>query len=184
MSKLLKRTLFILVGIIVIGFLGMRILKSNTKKHSPEETITHVSKQTNFTVFYNRPFKKGRVIFGELIPFGEVWRTGANEPTTFTTDKNVLIDGSELKAGTYTIWTIPNKTSWKIIFNSKLYGWGVNFDGSIARKPEYDTLTIEVPALPLLNEVEQFSIYFENASNFTIMYLAWDKTVVAVPIKV
>ncbi len=185
MPKLLKKIVFILIGILIVGFAGMYIMKLNTKKHSPEETVTHTAKDATFTVFYNRPSKKNRVIFGELVPYGEVWRTGANEATTFTTDKDIMVDGTTLKAGTYSLWTIPNQGSWKVIFNSGEYSWGVNFrDGKAQRNPKLDALMVEVPVQPLLNIVEQFSIYFENANDFTIMYPAWDRTAVAVPIKI
>ncbi len=183
MSKYLKRTLIILIGIIAIGFLSMSVLKSLTKKHSPEQTITHKSQDASFTVFYNRPYKKGRKIFGDLVPFDQVWRTGANEATLFKTDKDILVDGTLLKAGTYSLWTIPGQNSWKVIFNSYEYDWGVKFmDGSPTRDPKYDVLTIEVPVQHLLNVIEQFSIYFQEANNFTIMYLAWDQTAIAIPI--
>ncbi|MBQ0735668.1 DUF2911 domain-containing protein [Aquimarina celericrescens] len=184
MPKLLKRSVLILLSLILIGFTGMYFLKQNTKKHSPEETITHNAKDATITVFYNRPYKKDREIFGNLVPFGQVWRTGANEATMLTTNKDLMIDGTSLKAGIYTLWTIPNPESWKIIFNSKEYSWGVNMDGTVKRDPSYDALTIEVPTIPLLNTKEQFSIYFENANDFTIMYLAWDRTAVAIPIRV
>ncbi|MFD2565339.1 DUF2911 domain-containing protein [Aquimarina rubra] len=183
MTKLLKRSLILIIGIVIIGFTGRFILKSNTKKHSPEQTVTHSSNEANFTVFYNRPFKKDREIFGDLVPFDQVWRTGANEATTFTTDKDILVDGSLLKTGTYTLWTIPGQNSWKVIFNNNKYNWGVSFmDGSPSRDPKHDALTIEVPVQRLLNTVEQFSIYFQEANNFTIMYLAWDQTAIAIPI--
>lgn len=184
MPKLLKRIIFILLGLLIIGFAGMYFIKQNTKKHSPEEIVTHTAKNATFTVFYNRPYKKDREIFGKLVPYNEVWRTGANEATTFTTDKDILVDGTTLKAGTYTLWTIPNPESWKVIFNSKEYGWGVGMDGTSKRDPEFDVLTVEVPTMPLLNSIEQFSIYFENANEFTILYLAWDRTAIAVPIKI
>ncbi|AXT63292.1 DUF2911 domain-containing protein [Aquimarina sp. AD10] len=184
MSKLLKRTIIVLISLLVIGVSTVYILRQNTKKHSPEQTITHIANDATFTIFYNRPYKKGREIFGKLIPFGEIWRTGANEATTFTTNKDIMVDGTILKAGTYTLWTIPNLKSWKVIFNSKTYNWGVNMDGTVKRDDQFDVLTIEVPTQPLLNEIEQFSIYFENANDFTILYLAWDRTAVAVPIKV
>ncbi|WP_103865589.1 DUF2911 domain-containing protein [Aquimarina sp. I32.4] len=183
MTKLLKQTAFIVLGLVIIGFAGMYFLKQNTKKHSPEETITHTAKGTDFTVFYNRPYKKGRVIFGDLVPFDQVWRTGANEATTFTTNKDIQVDGTILKSGTYTLWTIPNPKSWKVIFNSKKYDWGVHMNGTAKREAEFDVLTVEVPAHPLLNIVEQFSIYFEDMNEFTTMYIAWDRTVIAVPIK-
>ncbi|MBW1295574.1 DUF2911 domain-containing protein [Aquimarina litoralis] len=184
MSALLKRSLFFLIGFIIICIASFFVLKNNTKKHSPEETVTHVSNEATFTVFYNRPFKKGREIFGALVPFDQVWRTGANEATTFTTDKKILVDGSELNAGTYTLWTIPGKQSWKVIFNEEQYNWGVSLtNGEPARNPEKDVLIIEVPVQHLLNVIEQFSIYFQEANNFTIMFLAWDQTGIAIPIK-
>jgi hypothetical protein len=68
------------------------------------------------------------VIFGGLVPYGEVWRTGANEATTFTTNQDLLVDGSFLAAGKYTLWTIPGPESWKVIFNSKMYPWGIDTD--------------------------------------------------------
>ncbi|MHA7058215.1 DUF2911 domain-containing protein [Aquimarina sp. M1] len=183
MSKLLKKLLIIIFGVVIIGFAGVFILKSNTKKHSPEQTITHHTKKANFTIFYNRPSKKGRKIFGGIVPFDQVWRTGANEATTFTTDQDILVDGTLLKSGTYTLWTIPGQNSWKVIFNDHQYNWGVDFrDGSPSRDPKYDILTIEVPVQRLLNVVEQFSIYFQEANSFTIMYIAWDQTAIAVPI--
>ncbi len=184
MPKLVSRILWIISGIIIIGLLSMYFIKQNTKKHSPEETITHIVKDATFTVFYNRPYKKNREIFGNLVPYGKVWRTGANEATTFTTNKDIMVDGTKLKAGTYTVWTIPNPKSWKFILNNKEYSWGVNMDGSVKHDPEYDVLTIELPSQPLLNVVEQFSIYFEDANDFSIMYLAWDRTFIAVPIKI
>ncbi len=161
------------------------IVRSSTKKHSPEQTIIHTStRNATYTVYYNRPYKKGRVIFGELVPYGQIWRTGANEATTFNTDKDVLVDGTTLKAGKYTLWTIPNKKSWKIIFNGYQYDWGVHLiDGTPSRDPEYDVLTLEVPVQPLPNVVEQFSIYFQEANDFSIMHLAWDQTAISIPIK-
>ena len=185
MSKSVKKTLVIIFGIISIALIVRTIIRSYTKQHSPEQTVTHTTEKANFTVFYNRPYKKKRKIFGELVPYGQVWRTGANEATTFTTDIDIMVDGSILKSGTYSLWTIPNKNSWKIIFNGEDYDWGVSMiDGTPSRDPEYDVLTLEVPVQPLLNVVEQFSIYFQDASDFTIMYLAWDQTAVAVPLKI
>ncbi len=184
MPKLLKQIVLILLGLVTIGVLGMFFIKQNTKKHSPEETITHTVEDATFTIFYNRPYKKGREIFGSLIPYNEVWRTGANEATTFTTTKNIMVDGTILKAGTYSLWTIPNPKSWKVIFNNKQYDWGVHMDGTAKRDTMFDDLVIEVPTQPLLNIVEQFSIYFEDANDFTILYMAWDRTAIAVPIKI
>ncbi len=102
-----------------------------TKAYSPEETVTYEENSLDLEVFYNRPYKKDRVIFGGLVPYGQVWRTGANEATTFSTNEDLLIDGSTLEAGKYTLWTIPMENSWKVIFNSKMYPWGINLDQNL-----------------------------------------------------
>ncbi|WP_246849166.1 DUF2911 domain-containing protein [Aquimarina sp. U1-2] len=173
-----------LVSVVLIAIGGFYFLKQHTKKYSPEETIEHTIKDATITIFYNRPYKKDRKIFGGLVPFGEVWRTGANEATTFTASSDLVIDGTLLKKGTYTLWTIPNPSSWKIIFNSKPYHWAVHIDGTLQYESEFDVLTIEVPVMPLFNRKEQFSIYFESANDFSLLYLAWDRTAVAIPIRV
>lgn len=183
MIRTVKRTLLgfiIVIGTILISYV---IFKTNTKSFSPEETITFESEALTLEVFYNRPYKKDRDIFGALVPFDQVWRTGANEATTFFTNKTIFIDGSVLEPGTYTLWTIPKKDSWKVIFNSKLYPWGITPDGQPSREEEFDILTIEVPVNKLKEPVEQFTIHFIELHDFIIMTLSWDKTMIRIPIK-
>ncbi|UZH55442.1 DUF2911 domain-containing protein [Salinimicrobium tongyeongense] len=172
--------LFIVLGVVMLTYI---IYKNNTKSFSPEDTVEFSSGDLQLEVFYNRPYKKGREIFGGLVPYNEVWRTGANEATTFTTTKDVLIDGSPLRAGTYTLWTIPSRDSWKVIFNSEMYPWGITADKVPSRIPEYDVLTIEVPVRRLKTTVEQFSIIFEEEREFINLNLAWDKTLIRIPIR-
>jgi hypothetical protein len=114
--------------VLLLGLLVVFILRYTTKAHSPEDIAVYNQNDLKLEVFYNRPYKKDREIFGNLVPFNEVWRTGANEATTFETNQDILVDGSLLKAGKYTLWTIPMEDSWKIMFNSKMYPWGINLD--------------------------------------------------------
>ncbi len=183
MGKFLKWTLISLVlvaGVLVIAF---NILKSNTKKHSPEQVVEFKQNDLELSVFYNRPYKNEREIFGSLVPYGEVWRTGANEPTTFTTNKSISIDGQKLPAGTYTLWTIPNSDKWKVIWNSKDYGWGISaFNQKASRKAEYDVLTADEPVKPTAKTVEQFTISFKKGSPI-LFVLEWDDTRIEVPIE-
>lgn len=174
-----------LVGLLI--FLGVAlavyfVVKVQTKAYSPEDTVTYVQGNLELEVFYNRPYKKDRVIFGGLVPYGEVWRTGANEATTFSTNSDILIDGSLLPAGKYTLWTIPGPDSWKVIFNSEMYPWGITTKGEPYRDPAFDVLTLELPVNTSYNSTEQFSIFFEEANNFILMMLAWDRTVISIPI--
>lgn len=173
--------LTIVVIAIIVG--GVLLWRYATKARSPEDTSVYSEGSLEMEVVYNRPNKKGRVIFGELVPYGEVWRTGANEATTFSTNKNIFVDGSELKEGTYTLWTIPQKDSWKVIFNSKMYPWGINLDKVASREPDFDALVLEVPTYKLQDTLEQFSIYFEKSNDLILLNLAWEATKVVVPIK-
>jgi hypothetical protein len=185
MSKFKKRFFWIfgilLVIILLFRFVIGPIIKTQTKKHSPEQHITHHQEDLELKVFYSSPSKKGRVIFGELIPYGEVWRTGANEASTFTTNKDLMIDGKELPKGTYSLWTIPGEDSWQVIFNSEMYGWGVKYtDQTASRDPKTDVLLVTVSASKSLTVTESFTISFFEAEEATIMVLAWDTAVVPV----
>ena len=184
MPKALKIA-FIVIGLLVIVFIaGFYIMKANTKKHSPEDLVIYEQDDVQIEVFYNRPYKKGRDIFGGLVPYDEVWRTGANEATTFKTNKDLNIEGSTLKSGKYTLWTIPGETSWVIIFNKKMYSWGVSFsDGKASRVEQFDVLKVEVPISKNLKPVEQFTIYFDEQFGNINMFLAWDDIVVPVSIQ-
>jgi hypothetical protein len=189
MNKL-KRILLWLVGSIgiltLIFFLIVSpILKKNTKKFSPEHNVVYTQGDLQIDVFYCSPSKKGRKIFGGLVPYGEVWRTGANEATTFTTNKDLIIDGKKLVTGNYSIWTIPEKDSWTIIFNNKMYNWGIKRgSGKAARDSDFDALTTEAKVSRSLTTNESFSITLnEIEPGTTVMLFSWDNVVVPLEIK-
>lgn len=183
MKKFFKWLLIISVGLAVLLFVTFRVLRSQTKKHSPEDRVEFAQNGVELSVFYNRPYKKGREIFGKLIPYSEVWRTGANEPTTFSSNKDLKIGNNLLPAGEYTLWTIPNETSWTVIFNSKQYGWGVRVkDGKASREEEHDALTIDVPVKAVNEIVDQFTISFADEDQLQLV-LSWDTVKIEVPIR-
>ncbi|MDX2305892.1 MAG: DUF2911 domain-containing protein [Microscillaceae bacterium] len=182
MKKIIIRV-FIGLGILaVVLFIAFQILISNTKKHSPEDTVVFKQGDTEMTVFYCKPSKKGRVIFGELVPYKEVWRTGANEATTFTTNKALKIGDKTLEAGKYTIWTIPDEKEWTVIFNKKQYGWGVGFNQKASRDPESDVIQFKTPVEKQESVTEQFTISFEKGDQVNLN-LAWDQVKVSVPME-
>ncbi|WP_373059784.1 DUF2911 domain-containing protein [Zunongwangia sp. H14] len=183
MKPVLKTATKLVAGIAVLTLIIVFVLRYNTKAHSPEDTIQYEDNGFKMEVFYNRPYKKGREIFGGLVPYGEVWRTGANEATTFETNKDILVDGSLLKAGKYTLWTIPGVDSWKVIFNSHMYPWGINVDKSAYRDPQYDALILEIGVDKLQEDVEQFTIFFTKSNDLIFMILTWENTSVPIPIK-
>jgi|SRR5690554_2094606 len=173
MNKVLKWFLIGFGILILIGIGSFQIMKHNTKKHSPEETITFKENGYDISITYSRPFMKSRKIFGGLVPYNEVWRTGANEPTSFITKTNLNIQGQTLPAGEYTLWTIPNPEEWHIIFNSGNPSWGVNFDQKASREPDFDIVNTSVIAKSNSEKIEQFTI--EIVGNPPHLILAWDE---------
>lgn len=186
MNKVLKWALIVVASLVIIGWGAIRWMMHETKKHSPEDTVEYNNGDLSLSVFYNRPSKKGRDIFAEsdgLIPYGQVWRTGANEATTFETNKDITIGGQSLSAGKYTLWTIPNADSWEIIFNSKMYDWGVNYDGTSIKEDAADVLKVSVPVQQLSSPVEQFTISLEDGANGATLNLAWDDVKISATIQ-
>lgn len=183
MKKKYKTGIKIAGGVILLVLVFLFFQRYSTKAHSPEDISLYQEQSLEMEVFYNRPYKKEREIFGALVPYGEVWRTGANEATTFTTNQDLLVDGSFLPAGKYTLWTIPGEETWKVIFNSKMYSWGIDKDKKASREPEFDVLVLEVPVLETEVPLEQFTIYFERANELVFLNLAWDDTRIRLPLK-
>src|SRR5690606_7918853 len=145
-----KFFIFSLVGIAVIAaivaIIGVVQLRA-TKSFSPEDEVVFTADNLTVKVFYNRPSKKGREIFGGLVPYGQVWRTGANEATTFDTNRDLNFKGKVLRAGKYSLWTIPRENAWTIIFNSEHGQWGLNKQGQPNRDPKLDVLQVDVPSV-------------------------------------
>jgi hypothetical protein len=178
-----KFLIFSVIGIVIIVALLAVIGYMDTKKtksFSPEGEAVFSEGKLTVKVVYNRPFKKGREIFGGLVPYDKVWRTGANEATTFETNQDLVIEGKTLKAGKYSLWTIPRSESWTVIFNSEYGQWGINTKGA-NRDPARDVLQVDVLAVQQNQVFEQFTISFEKTGEEAEMVLIWDKTVVAVP---
>lgn len=136
------------------------------------------AKGTNVSISYNQPSKKGREIFAAngLVPFGKVWRTGANAATTITFAKDAKIQGKAVKAGTYTLYTIPEESRWTIIINSQTGQWGTKYDES------KDVLRVTVHAKQATEMVETFTISVVPKSDAEYVYFKWDKTTVEFPI--
>lgn len=137
---------------------------------SPHETV----EGSDISVTYGRPYKKGRDIFGGLEPYGKVWRTGADAATEVTFKKDGTFGGKAVKAGTYTLFTIPNATEWTVILNSELKQWGAF---SYDKNKSKDVLQFNVPAKKLDNVVEQLTIRVPSKS----MIIEWDKTQITIP---
>lgn len=172
----------IALGILILLYWGVSLFNMReTKSFSPEDNVVFHQDDLTIKVFYNRPFKKGRDIFGKLVPYNKVWRTGANEATTFETNKDLTIEGQVLRKGKYSLWTIPQEHKWTIIFNTEHSQWGINSDGEANRNPDRDALKVDVVALRQEKEFEQFTIAFNMTGEEAEMVLLWDNTLVAMP---
>ena len=159
-------------------------MQEQTKKHSPEITNTYAKNGMDLSVNFSSPSKKDRVIFGELVPYDLVWRTGANEPTTFTTASNIKIINKNLPSGTYSFWTKPGREVWEVIFNSEIPDWGVTIlsgGSETTRNQETDVISIEVPSEQISAMQEKLHIDFEDGDQLYLT-LSWDQTKIKVPI--
>ena len=120
---------------------------------------------------YSSPRMKGRKIYGDLVPLGKVWRTGANEATTFVTSADVVVGGKTVPAGSYTIFTVPNADQWTLIINKKTGEWGIPYK---YESDELARLDMKVSKLP--SPVENFTISFETSANGCTMHIDWETT--------
>jgi hypothetical protein len=150
-----------------------------TPRPSPDATVSQYVGVTKITIDYSCPAVKGRTIWGELVPFGKVWRTGANEVTSITFDDAVKINGNELPAGTYGIHTIPNQNEWEIIFSKD-----TKVDGGSGYDETKDALRIKVtPESNTFTERMTFT-FSEMTENSTKVNLNWEKLKVSFNVEV
>jgi hypothetical protein len=126
---------------------------------------------------YSSPRAKGRKIYGELVPFGEVWRTGANDATTFVSSADVTVGGKAVPAGSYTLFTIPNADKWTLIINKKTGEWGIPY------KYESDELArVDMKVSKLPSTVENFAIAYDKSAGGCTMRIDWETTRASVDI--
>jgi len=181
----MKKKILLGIAAIVIIFVGWSLYGLFiAKPASPPATVEGSHGDLNMKVTYSRPYKKGRLIFGEesdkaLQPYGKYWRLGANAATEITLSKAVNFAGEPVAAGTYRMYAVPGPIEWEVSLNSEA---GVFFG---AAEPDYslDILKVKVPAQSA-PETEQFTINFESDSTGAKMNFIWDKTKVSVPITV
>ena len=156
-------------------------LKITTPQPSPLGMVTQRVGLTDVAIEYSRPGVKGRTIFGDLVAFGKTWRTGANSNTKVTFSSDVIIDGQTLKAGSYGLYSVPNKDSWEVMFYTESDNSGVPRDwddSKVAAKT-----TVNVQAFPI--NVETFTISINDVtSTSAVLGILWEKTYVAVTFEV
>jgi len=174
----MKKIIFVLATIIANYVIHAQV---KTPAPSPHSTLTQVVGLTDVTIDYSRPSAKGRAVFGDLVPFGKLWRTGANANTTVTFSEDVVIKGTTLKKGKYALFTTPKADMWEVIFYLDTDNWGTpeNWD---VNKVAYST---NVDPIALGNPVESFTISINNLTNDSAtLDISWEKTMVSVKFEV
>ena len=155
----------------------------NTPRVSPASEVKQMVGLTEIEIEYSRPSMRGREVFGNLVPFGKVWRTGADNSTKISFDTDVIISGKTIQSGTYSIFSIPNKESWEIILYSDVELWGVPRDWS-ENKIVFSSM-FDVKKLKKSNTVETFTISFNDLTNNDVnMSISWENTSVDIKIEV
>jgi len=169
----MKKIIFVLTSMIATYVLNAQV---KTPAPSPHSTLTQVVGLTDVTIDYSRPGAKGRTIFGDLVPFGKLWRTGANSNTTISFSDDVVVNGSTLKKGKYAIYTTPKADMWEVIFYSDTDNWGTPENWNVNNV----ALSTNVDPISLSNYVETFTVGVGNITNDSAtLDISWEKTMIS-----
>jgi hypothetical protein len=176
------RKFIVVYGVIFLGFAiwasaGTARQDKSRRESPPSQASFAFADGKTITVDYSSPRMKGRKIYGGLVPFGEVWRAGANEATIFVTTTNLSVGGTAVPAGSYTLFAIPTADKWTLIISKKTKEWGTNYPG-----PGEDLARMEMKMSKLPAPVENFTIAFDKEGDGCVMRLDWETTRASVAI--
>ena len=174
----MKTTFKTIAGVVVALLISTVSFAQKKAPLSPRDSTSGVVHGAHISINYGAPSVRGRKIFGGLLPFDKNWRAGANEATTFSTDKNITVGGKALPAGKYSLFATPGEKQWKIIFNSQLGEWGINHNGEANDDPTKDVavVTVTPKTVPMTKRLK----YVITKTGFD---LVWETTSVSVAIK-
>jgi hypothetical protein len=165
-TKVLFASIALLVGAVSYSY------AQPSHPNSPHDTV----KGKDITIYYGRPYKKGRDIFGGTVaPYGKTYRCGADEPTILVFAKDATFGGKPIKAGKYSMFAVPGKDTWTVILNSNTTMWGTDHD----QHADQDVVKVDVPVMNLSTPVDQLTM----TTNGHDVTLAWDKVKIDVPVK-
>jgi DUF2911 family protein len=177
----MKKRIAIVAGVCLsLGFLATQASSQSDKSKRPSPPATascDLGGGKTLTVDYSSPKMKGRKIFGGLVPYGQPWRAGANEATTFVTPADLKVGGKDVPAGDYTIFTIPEENKWTLVVSKKTGEWGIPYPGASS-----DLLRVDMKAGKLAAPVEDFKVSFDKTGNGCTMNIAWENTVASIEV--
>lgn len=164
------------IALLAFGLNNLNAQQLKVPAASPAQTVKQAFALSDITIEYARPSAKGRVVYGDVVPFGTIWRTGANASTKITFGEDVKVEGNDVKAGTYALYSVPNKDSWELMLYKDL-----TLGGNVADyKKENEVLRFTVKPTALTEKVETFQINVQDiTSNSANIELIWEKTRVA-----
>src|SRR5215469_16114969 len=165
-----------LVLVVAVASIAAQQDKSS-RPSPPAKAECKLAGGKTLTIDYSSPRAKGRKIYGELVPYGKIWRAGANEATTFVTDTDLTVGGTAVPPGSYTMFVIPNADKWTLVISKKTGEWGTAYPG-----PGEDLARIDMKASKLSTPVENFTIAFDHAGAGCTMNLDWETTRASVSI--
>jgi Protein of unknown function (DUF2911) len=166
------------IAVATLGLMSATTAHGQQKMASPPGSADVTLKGQQITIAYSRPSMRGRKIMGELVPYGQVWRTGANEATTLSTPIDLNIGGTNVPAGKYTLWTLPSESGWKLIINKQTGQWGTEYNQN------QDLARVDMQKSQTSQPVEQFTISWKKTGeNAADLVLEWENTRVSVPVK-
>jgi hypothetical protein len=161
-----------IVFLAAIAVFAVHAQQDKSKRPSPPAAAKcDLTGGKSITVDYSSPRAKGRKIFGGIVPYGEPWRTGANEATTFVTTADLMVGGQHVPAGKYTIFTIPNKDKWTLIVSKKTGEWGIPYPGA-----DSDLVRADMKVASTSSPVEDFTIAFDKSGNGCTLRIEWENT--------
>lgn len=161
------------IGVFLMAICMSAVANAQEKKASPAETATGKINSATITINYGSPSVKGRAIWGDLVPYGKIWRAGANDATTFETDKEITVEGKKLPAGKYAFFVIPEKESATIVFNKEWKQWG-----AYKVNDKEEALRVKVTPKKSASLTEKL-VYKVNKDNVTLSWENWD-----IPVKI
>lgn len=174
---MLKRTALVVTFAVTVSSLCLAQQDKSKRPSPPAQAQCKFSDGKTITVDYSSPRMKGRKIFGELVPYGEVWRTGANEATTFVTNANLTVEGKDIPAGSYTIFTVPAQDNWTLIISKHTGEWGIPY-----KYQSEELARVPMKVSSAQSPVENFTISFDQSGGACNMQLSWENTQASVAI--
>jgi hypothetical protein len=177
-SKTLKPALAICFSILILSSSSWA-QQDKSQRASPPDSAMGTIGGAHIKVTYGSPSVKGRKVWGELVPYDKAWRAGANEATVFETDKLIKVKGEKLPAGKYTLFAVPGKDKWNIIFNSQTGQWGIKRTGEANYDPTNNVITVSVK--PQASSTMNERLTYQLTKNALV--LKWENLEVPIPIK-